>query len=79
MPAVIDADVPAVHGPLSNAVGKLLSRKPEQAEAARAALLALARPARPLPEGKTLNDVVEGTWPGDESDAEIHSILNELS
>ena len=37
------------------------------------------KPARPLPPGKTLDDVVRGSWPGDESDEEINRALEELS
>ena len=32
-----------------------------------------------LPEGKTLEDVVVGMWPGDETDEEIFAALERLS
>ena len=64
---------------LSPEMLRLINRTPEQIAADRAELLKTARPARPLPEGKTLSDVVCGTWPGDETDEEIRQILEELS
>jgi hypothetical protein len=65
--------------PLELAVKRLTSRTEEQILADRERILATARPGRPLPEGKTLEDVVAGTWPGDETDEEIHQMLEELS
>lgn len=65
--------------PLELAVKRLTSRTPEQVMADRQRLLASSPPARPLPEGKTLFDVVEGTWPGDETDEEIRDMLEKLS
>lgn len=58
---------------------RLTSRTPEQVLADRDRVLRTARRGRPLPEGKTLADVVAGTWPGDESDEEIREILEKLS
>lgn len=57
----------------------LTSRTPEEIEAARQRIRAKARLGRPLPAGKTLSDVVQGTWPGDETDEEIREILERLS
>lgn len=54
-------------------------RTPEEIAAARARIDATSRPARPLPPGKTLSDMVEGTWPGDETDEQIDHALRELS
>lgn len=65
--------------PLELAVKRLTSRTPEQIMADRERILAAAPPPRPLPEGKTLFDVVVGTWPGDETDEEINEILERLS
>lgn len=65
--------------PLAEAVRRLTSRTPDEVLADRAAVLATARRGRPLPEGKTLCDVVEGTWPGDETDDEIRQALEEMS
>jgi hypothetical protein len=56
-----------------------LARTPEQAEAARLALMAKARSARPLPLGKTLVEVVQALWPGDETDEEVRQTLDEIS
>ena len=64
---------------LAEAVKKLTTRTPDQVLADRATVLATARRGRALPAGKTLFDVVEGTWPGDESDAEIQRALERLS
>lgn len=65
--------------PLALAVARLLGRTPEQLVADRATVLATARRGRPLPAGRTLAEVVEGTWPGDESDVAIGSALDRLS
>jgi hypothetical protein len=58
---------------------KFLSRTPEEIAAAREDALKSGHQARELPEGKTLFDVIEGTWPGDETDEEILAILEKLS
>ena len=57
----------------------LTNRTPEEIEEARRRLNAASRPPRPLPEGKTLSDMVCGTWPGDETDEEIAEALQRLS
>ena len=57
----------------------LANRTPEEIEATRRRLDAASRPPRPLPEGKTLSDMVCGTWPGDETDEEIAGALERLS
>lgn len=57
----------------------LTSRTPEEIEAARQRIRAKARLGRPLSAGKTLSDVVQGAWPGDETDEEIREILERLS
>lgn len=51
----------------------------EDFAAARRELRAASRPMRPLPEGKTLSDMVCGSWPGDETDEEIDEALERLS
>src|SRR4051812_46568971 len=56
---------------LDLSVKRMATRTPEQIMADRERVLRTARPGRPLPEGMTLFDVVEGTWPGDETDEEI--------
>jgi hypothetical protein len=45
----------------------------------RTELAKISRPARPLPEGKTLAEVVQANWPGDESDEEVKQALEKLS
>jgi len=65
--------------PLDDAVRAYLNRTPEQIAAAREAVMRTALPPRPLPPGKTLEDVVVGMWPGDETDEEIFAALERLS
>ena len=65
--------------PLIAAVNSLANRTPEEKLADRAEAMKYLRKGRPLPEGKTLNDVVEGTWPGDETDEQIYEALKRLS
>jgi len=64
---------------LELAIRRLRNRTEEEILATRARILAASPPPRPLPEGKTFNDVIEGTWPGDETDEEIDAILEDLS
>ncbi len=64
---------------LARAVAAMTNRTPEEIEAARARLFAQSRPPRPLPEGKTLLDVISGQWPGDETDEEVFEALRKLS
>jgi len=61
------------------AAAALNNRTPEQIAQDRARVFAAARPARPLPPGKTLEDVVVGKWPGDETEEQILAALDELS
>jgi hypothetical protein len=65
--------------PFEAALKRATQRSPEEIEADRLEILKTARPARPLPAGKTLCDVVQGTWPGTETDEEIHDMLEKLS
>lgn len=55
-----------------------LNRSPEEIEAARAEVLAASRPPRPLPPGKTLEDVIVGQIPGDETEEELIAMLKDL-
>jgi predicted DNA-binding antitoxin AbrB/MazE fold protein len=57
----------------------LRSRTPEEIEATWDRLLSISRPAAPFPPGKTLSDMVEGKWPGDETDEQVHAALERLS
>ena len=64
---------------LEQELTRLRQRSPEQVAEARERILKASRPARPLPDGKSLSDMVEGKWPGDETDEEIRLALEELS
>jgi predicted DNA-binding antitoxin AbrB/MazE fold protein len=57
----------------------LTSRTPEEILTARERLEKISRPPTPLPPGKTLPDMVEGKWPGDETDEQIREALEKLS
>lgn len=65
--------------PLDREIRWLTTRTPEQIEAARERVLKASRPARPLPDGKTLADMVGGQWPGDETDDQVREALERLS
>ena len=64
---------------LGRAVERLLTRTPQEKTTLRTEILSTSRPARALPTGKTLEDVVVGKWPGSETDAEISQALADLS
>ena len=72
-------EAPAVPDALAEAVRALINRTPEQKLADRAEAMTYLRKSRPLPEGKTFDDVVKGTWPGDETDEQIYEALEKLS
>lgn len=57
----------------------LKNRTDAELEEDRRRLFAMSPPPRPIPEGKTLSDMVEGTWPGDETDEQINEALKKLS
>ena len=57
----------------------LKNRTDAEIEEARRRIDALSPPPRPIPEGKTLEDMVMGTWPGDETDEQIREALERLS
>ena len=65
--------------PLTRAMRTLTERSSDERAALRADVLAHSRPARDLPMGKTLEDVVVGSWPGTESNEEVAAALQELS
>ena len=69
----------AVSDALDKSIARIANRTPAERAAARARLLKASRPARPLPPGKTLEDVVLGQWPGEESDEEVARTLERLS
>jgi hypothetical protein len=60
-------------------ISKADARRHEQILIDRERILGLTPDPQPIPEGKTLFDVVEGTWPGDETDDEIREALEKLS
>ena len=74
-----EEDLPGRPTAQEKAILRWTSRTEEQILADREAVLKTSRKARPLPEGKTLDDVVCGLWPGDETDEEINKWLEELS
>ena len=71
--------VPEKRDALTEAVNKLINRTKAEMLASRARVMKTVRLGRPLPEGKTLADVVEGQWPGDETDEQIFEAPERLS
>jgi hypothetical protein len=61
------------------ALAQAINRSPEEIAQARARVLQASPAPRELPEGKTLEDVVMGQWPGDETDEQILEALEKLS
>ena len=57
----------------------LSNRGEEAVRAARKCLFESSPPPLDLPPAKTVLDMVEGKWPGGESDAEIREALERLS
>lgn len=78
---VVDPPLDAPENPdaLTVAVNKLINRTEAEMLASRARVMKTVRLGRPLPEGKTLADVVQGQWPGDETDEQIFEALARLS
>ena len=60
-------------------IERITNRSPEELRANWEHIVSLSRPPRPLPPGKTFDDMVMGQWPGDETDEEIRLALEELS
>jgi hypothetical protein len=79
MSTVPETEVPPTTDPLAETIARFKARTPEEIMAARERLIAASPPPRPLPPGKTLEDVVCGQWPGDETDEEIEEALRKLS
>jgi hypothetical protein len=67
----------AANGPLANGTAWLVGRTTADVDAARSRLL--GQRVRPLPLGQSLVKTVEGTWPSNESDAQIAEALERLS
>jgi len=64
---------------LESVIYQMTHRTPEQIAQAQVQAMESYPPARAVPSGKTLADVVSGKWPGDETDAQIREALAELS
>ena len=64
---------------LERAIYQMTHRTTEQIAQAQADAMKAYPPARTVPSGKTLADVVSGKWPGEENDAQIREALEELS
>jgi hypothetical protein len=64
---------------LDRAIERMKNRTPEEIESAQTQAIREYKPERPLPEGKTIFDVICGKWPGDETDEEIAEALRKLS
>src|SRR4051812_24032131 len=64
---------------LSQGLEWLTGRGAEEVQAARQRILGTAPPPHDIPAGKSLVDVVEGTWPGTETDAAIREALDRMS
>ncbi len=78
-PPSIPTRLPISTDALSEAVYRLANRTPEQIAADRERGMKSVRRGRPLPPGKTLADVVEGAWPGEETDEQIYEALERSS
>jgi hypothetical protein len=65
--------------PSEREIRRLTSRTPEEIAAARERIPKASRPPRPLPEGKTLAEVVQGLWPGEDTDEQVREALEKLS
>jgi hypothetical protein len=57
----------------------LTRRSLNDVHAARERVLGASPSAREIPAGKTIIDMVEGKWPGTETDAEIQDALTRIS
>ncbi len=77
-PAAERADNPPPDD-IAEAMTRMMNRTPDQVMADRERAYAASTPPRPLPPGTTLDDVVGGQWPGDETDEEIRDLLRKLS
>ena len=63
---------------LEERIRAMLSRTPEQIAEARACIFAGSPEPRPLPPGKTLEDVIVGALPDDCTEEEILAALEEI-
>jgi hypothetical protein len=65
--------------PLDRALSEVRAELPREKLRRVAAARTLLRPGRPFPEGKNLDDLVFGKWPGGETDEEVRVALDRLS
>lgn len=75
----VEVTPPEDNPALEREIRWLMNRTPEEIMAARERILKASRPPRPLPEGKTLTEVVQALWPGDETDEQVREALEKLS
>jgi len=68
-----------VSSKLEQEIAWLENRQLNDVEATRRRLFGLTSNPTPIPEGKTLSDMVEGQWPGDETDKQVRESLERLS
>jgi hypothetical protein len=64
---------------LSQSLEWLTRRRTEEIRSARERILGASPPPRDLPAGKTVLDMMEGQWPGTETDGEIRDALGRIS
>jgi hypothetical protein len=74
--ASADAQAPDM---LEEGLEWLTRRSADEVRAARQRILGASAPPRDIPAGKSVIDVVEGKWPGTETDAEIRGALDRIS
>lgn len=74
-----DGDSESTETQTARTIEWLKNRTPEEIQRTRDEVMKASRPARPLPPGKTLDDMVKGKWPGDETDEQIREALERLS
>ncbi len=70
---------PRPNARLEKELAWLANRTAEEIEQTRQEILSASRPPQPIPAGQTLFDIVEGQWPGNETDEEIREALERLS
>jgi len=64
---------------LEHELAWLAERSAEEIAKTRCRLFGLTPPAAIPPEGKTVADMVEGQWPGEETDQQVRDALDRLS
>ena len=76
MPSIMTPESPSL---LQAAVERIHSRTSEEVARDCARIFSLTSPPRELPADKTFDEIVADSWPGEESDAEVHESLRRLS